>query len=106
MVDGKFINIAMQNRAALLLQFIVYGHTDMNEHEIGLNKILCGIDLTEPVLTEIEISKEETELVAELFAVLFERWSKVKNSTVPSFRASFLQREAVLEKRKMGGTYR
>ena len=104
--EGKFTSEEKQWRAALLLQYIAYGRVAHEEHEIVLNKLLCGISPETPVLMDFGITPEEEALVTEMFDVLFQRWDKMKNSTVAGFRASFLQREGALEKTEDGWNLR
>ncbi len=93
---GKFIDEASQHRAVLLLQYLVNGRNESEEFELALNKLLCGLAIEETIPLEIVLTEEEITMSAELFAVIFERWDKMKNTSVEGFRASFLQREGAL----------
>lgn len=96
--EGKFIDEAAQHRAVHLLQFMVYGSAEHEEQALVLNKILCGLPLEEPVPQVIDLTDKEKAVTADLFKILFQRWEKMKNSSVEGFRHSFLQREGVLLK--------
>jgi hypothetical protein len=93
---GKFVSQSAACRAMHLLQYLVDGACEHEEHLLVLNKLLCNIPLQEPVPLLIEPLPEEMELADELFKVLFQQWDKMKNGTVEGFRQSFLQREGVL----------
>jgi hypothetical protein len=93
---GKFVSDTAMHRAAHLLQYLVDGLPEHEEHLLVLNKLLCGIPLNDPLPLEIELLPEEIELANELFRILFLQWDKMKNATIDGFRQSFLQRQGVL----------
>ncbi|WPQ60885.1 contractile injection system tape measure protein [Chitinophaga sancti] len=94
--NGKFVDSMAQQRAIRLLQLLVDGRTDHAEHELVLNKILCNYPLEQPLTSEIEITPPEKELAVQLVNAAIQQWEKMKNSSVDSFRASFLQREGLV----------
>ena len=96
MDKGKFTDETSQHRAVLLLQYLVNVRNESEEFELELNKLLCGLTIEETIPLEIVLTEEEIAMSAELFAVIFERWDKMKNTSVEGFRASFLQREGAL----------
>ena len=98
MENGKFIHETAQYRAVMLLQYLAYGRVETEEFELPLNKILCGLQVDEPVPVTIEISEQEAAVSEELFSVIFQRWDKLKNTSVAGFRASFIQREGALQR--------
>jgi hypothetical protein len=98
MENGKFIHETAQYRAVMLLQYLAYGRIETEEFELPLNKILCGLPVDEPVPATIEISEQEAAVSEELFSVIFQRWDKLKNTSVAGFRASFIQREGALQR--------
>lgn len=97
MENGQFIDAASQQRAVLLLQYLVCGRTTFEEHELVLNKILVGLAPEFPVAFDFEPTENEQTVTDELFTVLKERWPKIQNSSVDSIRASFLMRDGALE---------
>ncbi len=98
LAEGKFIDETSQHRAVLLLQYLVNGRTEADEFELPLNKILCGLSVEQVVPVAIELTEIEITVSEELFQVIFQRWEKMKNTTVAGFRASFLQREGALSR--------
>lgn len=96
MEKGKFIREENIFSAIHLLQFLVDGKQKHPEHEMVLNKILCGLPIEEPVPAEIVFTQQEIEVSLELLNVITERWEQLKNTSVEGFRASFLQREGAL----------
>ncbi|MDY7015445.1 MAG: contractile injection system tape measure protein, partial [Cyanobacteriota bacterium] len=57
--NKSFINPAAAERAALLIQYLVEETTEPPEHSLPLNKVLCGIDLLEPIEASLEIAEQE-----------------------------------------------
>jgi len=94
--QGKFVDLQAQQKAIRLLQLLVDGKTDHPEHELVLNKILCNYPLEQPLDPDIEITQAEKELSVQLIQAAIQQWEKMKNSTLESFRASFLQREGLV----------
>lgn len=97
MENSEFLSLEKQERAVLLLQYLATGRESFEEHELVLNKVLCGMYPEHPVAFEMRVTEQEITISQELFDVLKQRWDKVKNSSVESIRASFIQREGILE---------
>ncbi len=93
---GKFVNEEAQFRAIHLLQYLVDGTALHQEHELVLNKILCGLPVEEPIPLEILISEKEKAVSLELLQVVLQQWEKLKNTSIEGLRASFLQRQGAL----------
>ncbi|MBC7913655.1 MAG: hypothetical protein H7Y07_05980, partial [Pyrinomonadaceae bacterium] len=96
--SGQFVSEDVKMRAVHLLQYLVFGTDEHPEHELVLNKILCGMPLPEPVPLQITLTEKEKAVSAELLTAVISRWDKLKNTSVESLRASFLQRQGALEK--------
>jgi hypothetical protein len=103
---NKFMNEEAQQRAVLLLQYLVYGTTEHEEQTLVLNKIFCGLSLEEPLPSSIVLSEKEIKIAAELFTVIFQRWERMKNASADGFRQSFLQRAGRLMKGEKTWTMR
>lgn len=91
-----FKDLASAMKGAHILQFLVNGKTDLPEHELVLNKILCGIKTFEPLDKQIELSDQEKESCLSLIAAVTQHWTILKNTSVEGFQSSFLQREGKL----------
>lgn len=94
--DGAFTDDACAERAVHLLQFMVDGAGPAPEHELVLNKLLCGLDLTAPIGREFEIASHEREVIEGLLEAMIERWRVIGSTSVAGLRESFLQRRGVL----------
>ncbi len=94
--ENLFINIISAQRATLLLQYLVDNSTEIPEHTLPLNKILCGIDLLEPIETNLEITEPERAECENLLSAVIQNWSILKNTSVEGLRKAFLQRNGIL----------
>jgi flagellar biosynthesis GTPase FlhF len=83
-------------RATHLLQYLATGESATPEHELSLNKILCGLDLNEPVPYEVELSVNEKEECDNLLKVVLERWEVLKTTNIEALREGFLNRDGRL----------
>ncbi|NEN93610.1 MAG: hypothetical protein F6K48_33950, partial [Okeania sp. SIO3H1] len=95
--ENLFINITSAERAATLLQYIVDNSIEIPEYILPLNKILCGIDLLEPIDTNLEITKQEITECEYLLSAVIQNWSILKNTSIEGFRKAFLQRKGILK---------
>lgn len=87
-------------RAIFLLQYFVYGNEkEYAEPELLLNKILVGKTNDKPLPRSCQLTTEETQLADDLFGNVKRMWDKVSHTSDEGVRASFFQREGLLEKR-------
>ncbi len=93
--DG-FVCEQAQLDAVHWLQFLVTGHQSTDETHLVLNKVLCGLPLSTPVATGIEISKEQQQLAEGLIDAVIEYWSAIGSSSIEGFRGNWLVRDGLL----------
>jgi hypothetical protein len=96
MQNNIFINQQAAHRAVHLLQYLAFGIQQNHEYQLVLNKILCNVEISEPVPSEIVMTDVELEASAELLTVVTQRWEKLKNTSIDGLRVSFLQRDGHL----------
>ena len=101
-VKGKFINNAAQQRAVLLLNYLVTGEVEAAEFDMGLQKILCGYPLEETLPASIVLTKKEKSESAKLLLAVTDHWAPLKNTSVDGLRASFLQRDGKITTKENG----
>ncbi len=92
----KFKDEAAAHKAVHLLQYLVNKGEKTEEHQLVLNKILCGIPLSEPIDRNIELTDEDKETCESLLQGVIENWPILKKTSNDNFRVSFLQREGRL----------
>ncbi|MFD2163349.1 contractile injection system tape measure protein [Paradesertivirga mongoliensis] len=83
------------DKAIAVLQYIVKGLDAYEEFETVLPKILCGLELSQPII-KTKISKMEKAKANDLLESVIEHWTVLKNTSVEGLRMSFLQREGRL----------
>jgi hypothetical protein len=106
MENGKFINEMSKQRAIHLLAFVTDGKEEHAEHTLPLNKILCGLALKQPVDPACCITENERELTIQMLKMIFQRWEKLKNSSIEGFRDAFLKRQGMLTRTGEGWNLR
>jgi hypothetical protein len=89
---ARFKSSDAAERAVHLLQFIVSGQTDCPEYLLGLNKVLCGLKLSAPIVREIVPSDAEREAVDTMLRAMIAHWKTIGNTSPDGLRQSFLQR--------------
>lgn len=99
--DSAFVDEEAQARAVGLTQYLVTGETGEAEHQLLLNKLLCGWPFEEPLqklegLTDSERAECET-----LITSVIDNWKALKNTSVEGFRTSFLLREGCLARQEL-----
>ncbi|MDZ8183673.1 MAG: contractile injection system tape measure protein [Nostoc sp. ChiSLP02] len=94
--ENNFINIISRKRASLLLQYLADTSIESPEHILPLNKILCGIDLLEPIDANLEITASEIVECENLLSAVIQKWPILKKTSVEGFRKAFLQRNGIL----------
>ncbi|MCI5194756.1 MAG: hypothetical protein D3919_00700 [Candidatus Electrothrix sp. AW5] len=102
MKDNAFISEEHQERAVLLSSYVQTGESKVYEHNLLLNKLLCGWPRQKPLLSRITISKQEERETTELLESLIQHWKILKNTSISGLRQSFLQREGRLLEKEQG----
>ena len=98
----RFVDRPSAERAVHLLQFMVDTRSRTPEYELVLNKILCGIEISEPICGGIDITDGEQEAVEGLIKGMIVNWKTIGSTSVAGFRASFLQRRGRLVLKENG----
>ncbi len=94
--DKQFKSKEMAHRAVHLIEYLVTKRQATPEHELVLNKILCGIPIDEPIEMEIEMTALELEIGESLLKAVINQWSALKGTSIDGLRGGFLYREGKL----------
>ena len=100
--DEAFINEEAAHRAVHILQYIVTEAEETPEHELMLNKLLCGLEVTAPIPQSYSLSDTEKEECRNLLQVIVDRWTVLKTTSVETLRETFLRKEGILTKEDKG----
>ncbi|WP_299458853.1 contractile injection system tape measure protein [uncultured Microscilla sp.] len=94
----NFKGDAEKERAVYILQYLATKTEEAGEHELVLNKVLCGMEITEPFISgKVILTDEEKETCEELLEAVVQNWSILKDSPADTLRGSFFIREGRLE---------
>ncbi|MCH6236261.1 contractile injection system tape measure protein [Cognataquiflexum rubidum] len=100
--NGKFVAESDQSLAARMLQFLVFGENELSENFYPLNKILCGMGVSQVLGVEIDISQEFKIEGEELLQAVIGHWSFLKNTSIDGLRETFLQRNGKISRVEKG----
>lgn len=97
LLEGRAFNgEEAAGRAVHLLQWLVDERLDADEHELVLNKLLCGLPTGTPVPRELLLLPNEREAAQQVLQGVIAHWSALGRTSVQGLRESFLQREGRL----------
>ncbi|MCI3944238.1 hypothetical protein K0038_01246 [Pseudomonas syringae] len=94
---GAFVSEDAQRRAVHCLQYLVNGRTDTPEQYLMLNKLLCGLAVTDPVEAEITLSDAEKKTMDEMLVAVINHWPAIGKSSVEGLRGNWFVRDGLLQ---------
>lgn len=86
-------------KAVLLTRFMATGEVVAEDHELVLEKILCGLSPDAPILCDLELLEDERKEARDLLAQIIVLWKQNAvqvNGTIEGLQQSFLQRQGKL----------
>lgn len=86
-----------KSRAVYLVQYMASGRERVAEFELGLAKMLCGLDSDTPVDTHWQLTPEEKTEIDDLLLSAIEYWSILKDTSPDGLQHTFLQRSGKLQ---------
>jgi Contractile injection system tape measure protein len=96
MENNAFRGETERNRAVYLVQYLAAGKLEAPEHELLLNKVLCGAQPEQPLDPANPLTDAEEALSAQLLHAVIANWEKLRNTSREGLRQSFLLREGRL----------
>lgn len=99
--DGFRDSVAV-DYAVHLLHYLATGEEPSFEHELALNKILCGLAPETPVPPRIELRDEDRRQADGMLERIAHQWARGAKISVSGLRRSYLLRAGQLERRKAG----
>lgn len=94
---------AALSRGAALLHFLATGRDDVYEFELGLIKVLLGLQPeSELPVSDGLLNEQDREEAQALLAAVTAHWKALGNTSVHGLRASFLQRQGLLAEDEQG----
>lgn len=97
LVNNKvFIDTTSQLNAVHYLQYIVTGLSNTSEQQLILNKLLCGLDILQPIPNGVEITEEQKKLILGLIQAMIAHWPAIGECSTDGFRGNWLVRDGNL----------
>ncbi|WP_162674429.1 contractile injection system tape measure protein [Vibrio variabilis] len=93
-----FVSEETQVQALFCLQYLVEGVSEAPEYLLVLNKILCGMDIQQPIPTDVELPDNAKQTIDGLLTAMIAHWSAIGTTSIEGLRTTFLQREGYLTK--------
>lgn len=94
--DGKFKSNRARKEAVLFLNYILLNDANYVEENLTLNKILCGLNVSEIIDFDLEITTELADTASSLLDAFTGHWSSISNSTHDGLRGGWFWREGKL----------
>lgn len=95
--DGRFIDQAAAERAAIVSHYLITPAEQPSEPWLVLNKLLCGLDLAEPIALEIGLTEQERLAAEDLLSAVAGHWAALKTTNPALLRQLFLQRQGSVQ---------
>lgn len=96
--ENSWIDETSRLKAVLVLEFLATGTEEMEEFDLVLNKLLCGIETGEIVPAETDFDSVTYTECDNLLNAVIQHWEVLKNTSVAGLRETFLQRNGKLSK--------
>jgi len=94
--NNGFVDYTAQLQAVHYLQYVVTGFSNTEESLLPLNKVICGVPLSQPVDSGIEISEDHIKMIEGLIEAMISHWPAIGASSVYGFRGNWLVRDGIL----------
>jgi hypothetical protein len=102
LLEGRsFRGLEARDRAAHLIGLVTFGRVDVPEYELVLAKVLCGIELEEPI-EPMQLDNDDVAACDALLRAVLEHWAALRSSSPEWLREQFLLREGKLERTDSG----
>jgi hypothetical protein len=103
LVEGKrFTGEEAQQKAVLVLHYLVTGAEAAEEYQLVLQKLLCGLSLESVVRAAVPLTYHEKEECENVLQAVTSHWKPLNHTSVEGLRTSFLQREGQLAPSETG----
>lgn len=95
--EGEWLDYVSIQKGILSLHYLVFGEQEIDENQLILNKIICGLEIHEVVDVTVELTRTEKEKCVNLLQAVLEHWHIIKSSSIEALQETFLQREGKIE---------
>lgn len=98
--DGTFKDDAARFKAVHFLHFLATSKTKASEYQQALQKILCGLETTDPVPKNIKLTAADKKACTGFLDDIAEQWTTLQGTSGEAFRETFMKRNGILEQRE------
>ena len=74
------------------MEYLATGNVHPAEHELVLNKILCGYPVAAPITNQLPLEASFQELCDGLLEAAIQHWKAIGKTSITTFRETFLIR--------------
>jgi hypothetical protein len=100
--DKQWVEPGYQHDAAYVLGYLQTDNSENPEFDMMLNKIMCGIQMTDVLLPCQELPEAVRMECDELLTEVVRHWTRLKNTSIAALRETFLQRDGKLTRTDHG----
>ncbi|WP_300492091.1 contractile injection system tape measure protein [Flavobacterium sp.] len=94
--NKAFTSEENREKAVLYLNYLATGRQNTDDHQLSLNKILCGIAPDTVITQTIEVTDQEEQLMNGLLKTMINYWPAIGSSSIAGFRGNWLIRDGML----------
>lgn len=98
--DEHFINEGATLKAIHLLQYLATGKENHPEHELYLNKLICGVLPNTPLDMKLSLTATEKETSESLLSGVIGNWPIIHDTSIEGLRETFLMRDGTIRFRE------
>lgn len=95
--NNVFNDERSKSKAVHLLDYAAGGKTGSKEYDLVLNKLLCGMSVSDPIEENIHLTNEDIEIVNDLLRATIQQWTAIGETSIDGLRDIFLQRDGKLK---------
>ena len=95
--NKEFIDEEALFKALKVTAYICFGEEEFQEHQLTLNKILCGFNPEDSIDLNHELTKDEKVIINDMLSSVIANWPTLKNTGIGSFRNTFIKRNGILK---------
>ncbi|MEO6949670.1 MAG: contractile injection system tape measure protein [Ginsengibacter sp.] len=100
--ENNFKDEQSSHKAALLLHYLATGQTEAAEFDLTIPKILCNIEIDQPVPDSMEFTEQELNEATNVLNAVLQHWTSLKGTSIEGLRTAFLDRTGKLSKTENG----
>jgi len=94
--EHQFVDTEAQVKAAHYLYYVATGKTHATDASLQLNKVLCGLPLTQQISQDAIIPEVHKQVIVGMIHATMGHWRAIGDCSVHGFREVWLMRDGIL----------